>query len=147
MRLLPWLAGGAALSGCARVTVDDASSLVCLSWTGPEHAVPDGQPADLEACVKGPNRWGEDEEALPQFHWTLVDLCIGAADDGSCPGALAAATRLVACVEKREGDACEADQWGGACTTTTLWSLCGPDPTAKGGCCYQAVVVESTYLE
>ena len=132
-------------SGCAKVVVDDGA-IDCLHWIDGEHAVDGGLPTDGLACA--PVVPGAQSHIVPaNGGFTRTDACTGLPLDGSpCPDAASIAGRFQPCFESDVGEAC-GPSWGGACTRTFLWSLCGPDPAAEGGCCYQAIVVTSTWLE
>lgn len=128
------------------VKVDQSS--FCLRWTDGGVAEPDTVPDGLACAIvargakqvvptgKKSEPWGDG--------WSLQYLCVEASA-GTCPTPSAIGAELDGCVAHREGEGCD-HPISGACTTTRLWSACGPDPDARGGCCYFAYVSTSTIL-
>lgn len=133
-----------ALAGCARVVIDDGA-ITCLTWSDEAHATPNALPTEGLACE--PRVPGAVNKPIPSVDFTRTDVCTGLPDGaGTCPSPSGVAERLRPCIEHEEGEAC-GPSFGGGCTRTFMWSLCGPDPLAHGGCCYEALVVTSTWFE
>lgn len=133
------------LVGCAKVTVetDDA----CITWDDETHTVDGAMPTDGYRCEPGDrgaygdvHGAGVVPDSLP---WRRVYVCTTGDD---CDDLRSAATSTAACIETEEGEGCEPG-WGGCCVETKVWSVCGPDPAASGGCCYETIVIESSYCE
>lgn len=133
------------MAGCARVTVetDDA----CITWNDASHVVEGALPTDGYRCEPGArgdygNLHGEGvvPDTLP---WRRVYVCTTGED---CEDLAAAAASAVTCLETEQGEGCERG-WGGCCIQTKVWSVCGPDPAVVGGCCYETIVIESSYCE
>jgi hypothetical protein len=135
-----------ALSGCA-IVVDDAA-IACLYFDDPELSVVDGPVPDDLACGVEPSL----AERLPTATvtpnlngWLRRFVCTSLPESETCPDAAAAAGRFAPCFESSEGEGCDAPL-SGYCKKEFVWSACGPDPTAIGGCCYEVFVVTTEYI-
>jgi hypothetical protein len=140
------LTAGLLLSGCAEVVVDDGS--YCLSWRDVDAggAAADAIPPALSCTVTAPN---PHAGVVPpeNAHGTLTYVCVPASDDGVCAPPSDAKASAARCLEYEQGDICGGRPgFGGSCTRQSIWSMCGPDPAASGGCCYYAYVVVMTIL-
>jgi hypothetical protein len=76
----------------------------------------------------------------------LAYVCVPTPPEGPCDAPALAEPAASTCLESETGDICDGGGFGGSCTSETIWSMCGPDPAAAGGCCYWAWVVTSTIL-
>ena len=132
---------------CGGVAVVDGD--LCLHWTDEGPIVVEAPPDDLacEVAADVEAQYGAAGMEVPSEpkgdeHWVEY-VCIAAPDDGICPAPRVAEVLASPCLgESREG--CQ--PLGGACTTTFVWSMCGPDPSALGACCYYAHMVSTTFL-
>jgi hypothetical protein len=125
-------------TGCARISVDDASP-ICLTWAdgGPlpaDTTVPEGLACEVLAHTNDP-------EIVPKSPHELAYVCVAPEGD-ACPAPGAAHAQFQSCVEWKKGS-CD---FGGSCTTHFAWSACGPDPAAQGACCYYAYMVTSSWV-
>ena len=144
--LVAFLVVAIPMAACARVVVDPDPGF-CLDW----HEVADSPgaaaiPSDAacEIIAKSPHA-GVVPPAGSEAVLTYV--CVPAPPEGGCPAPALAKPAASTCLESESGDICNGGgHVGGYCASEKIWSMCGPDPAAEGGCCYWAYVVTSTIL-
>jgi len=136
-------------AGCGVAVVD--APPVCLTWSeeGPVAIsdVPSGLACEVAASVAESDLWdvlsgGEDPPIVPPGEHELRYVCTHLPAEAACPHVPEAEAQLSPCLEGNEGS-CD---FGGWCRSTFIWSMCGPDPSASGGCCYYAYVVTAEWL-
>lgn len=133
------LAVAAVATACgANVTVE-ASSL-CVRWQDGGAPAAGGAPAGV-ACenIPGIGVLGNGKPPAVEY------VCIEPGEAG-CPSPADAHARFAGCVDARTGPSCQTNPDGtftqGTCVVRATVSACGPDPAAKGACCYWAYIVE-----
>jgi hypothetical protein len=133
--------------GCSEVIVeDDGRADICLWWSAIAPSVADAPPTALacELAASVENFGGmfpNPPSLVPSADYELHYVCIEAPASGQCLSPQAAETHF-GCLESNDGQC----HFGDTCTSTFVWSACGPDPSVSGGCCYYAYVVTTTFL-
>lgn len=136
------------VGGCGGIVVVDGD--LCLGWSEDGPIDVEAAPPDL-ACEIAPDvearyaSTGSEVPAEPKGDEVWVDyVCISTPDDGLCPAPRAAEALASPCLGETSFEDCS--PVGGLCTRTSIWSMCGPDPSASGACCYYATMVSTSFL-
>jgi hypothetical protein len=137
----------ASTHACGGIAVVDGE--LCLHWTEAGPIAVEAPPAEL-ACEVASDveaRYAAAGLEVPSepkgdVHWVEY-VCIAAPDDGPCPAPRIAEVLASSCLGESSSGC---NPVGGLCIGTFVWSLCGPDPSALGACCYYANMVTWGYI-